>query len=173
MHVLIATDGQLAAEPAADLAARLAGPEGQVTILTVVEVPRRLLGDLRAAFGDITPEAISVDHETVDVRERVRTEHSGWPGDDAVIERYLSDQGQDRTAGLVKALRDKGYEPAIDLREGEQPAADVLRAVDQLGVDVLCIGSHGKGLFEGLLGSVGTKLIRLSPCPVLLIRKRA
>jgi hypothetical protein len=39
MHVMIATDGSIDSKKAASLAAGLAG-EGQVTVYTVVEVPR-------------------------------------------------------------------------------------------------------------------------------------
>lgn len=77
-----------------------------------------------------------------------------------------------RTSDLVAALRARGIEPTIDIREGESPTSDILKAIDDLGADVICIGSHGQGLFEGLLGSVGTKLTRLAPVPVVLIRKR-
>jgi nucleotide-binding universal stress UspA family protein len=172
MHVLIATDGQLDAATGADLAARLAGSDGRITVLSVVEVPRRLLADLRRAFfDDIAGQAISVDHETVTVQETVQAS-AGWPGDDAMIERYLADQGKARTASLVAALRTRGVEPTVDIREGESPTSEILDAIDGMGVDVVCIGSHGQGLFEGLLGSVGTKLTRLAPVPVLLIRTR-
>jgi len=173
MHVLVATDGHLDAEQSADFATRLAGADGRVTIISIVEVPRRLLTDIRAAFGDVSPEAITVDRETVDVRQTVHTEGSGWPGDDAMIERYLADQRRERTSKLVAALEAKGVTPSVDVREGEQPASELMRAIAELKADVLCIGSHGGGLFEGLLGSVGTKLTRNAPCPVLLIRKRS
>ena len=38
MHVLVATDGHLDATATANFAARLAGPDGRVTVLTVDEV---------------------------------------------------------------------------------------------------------------------------------------
>jgi nucleotide-binding universal stress UspA family protein len=54
--------------------------------------------------------------------------------------------------------------------EGEKPTETILEHVDALGADVLVIGSHGQGAFSGLLGSVGTKLVRGSPKPVLLLK---
>jgi nucleotide-binding universal stress UspA family protein len=172
MHVLIATDGHLDAEVGAELATRLAGPSGKVSILSIVEVPRRLLTDLRKAFGDVSPEAISVDRETVDVRQTLQTEGSAWPGDDAIIDRYLADQRKRRTSEMAAAVEARGITPIVEVREGEQPASDILRAVEELGAEILCVGSHGGGLFDGLLGSVGTKLMRMAPCPVLLIRTK-
>jgi nucleotide-binding universal stress UspA family protein len=172
MHVLIATDGQLDPAMGADLAATLAGPDGRVTVFSVVEVPRRLLADLRTGFfGDITEQAVTVDHETVTIQEAVDTS-GGWPGDDAMIERYLADQGTARTEPLVAALRTHGVEPDVVIREGESPTSSILAAIAELEADLVCIGSHGQGLFEGLLGSVGTKLTRLAPVPVLLVRRR-
>lgn len=172
MHVLIATDGQIDPAMGADLATRLAGTDGRITVLSVVEVPRRLLADLRTGFfGDITEQAVSVDHETVTIQETFDPS-AGWPGDDAMIERYLSDQGSTRTEPLVAALRTHGIEPDVVIREGESPTSAILDAITELEADVVCIGSHGQGLFEGLLGSVGTKLTRLAPVPLLLIRRR-
>jgi nucleotide-binding universal stress UspA family protein len=173
MHVVIATDGHLDPGRGAEFAARLAGEGGKVTVLSIVEVPRRLLDDLRSVYGRTEEETLIVDHETVNVREVPAVDHSPWPGDDAMIGRYLRDQVSERTDDLVAALRVRGVEPNIEAREGESPAADILAAVKEIEADVLLIGSHGRGLFEGLLGSTGTKLARLAECPVLLIRKRA
>jgi nucleotide-binding universal stress UspA family protein len=50
---------------------------------------------------------------------------------------------------------------------GTRPPID---AVIDRSPDVLCVGTHGAGLFEGLLGSLSTKLARLAPCSALLIR---
>ena len=47
MHVLVATDGKLDPNRVADFAVRLAGSDGMVTVVTVIEIPRRLLSDLR------------------------------------------------------------------------------------------------------------------------------
>ena len=54
--------------------------------------------------------------------------------------------------------------------EGENASRSVLEAVNDHAPDVLCVGTRGLGLFEGLLGSVSTKLARLAPCSVLLLR---
>lgn len=168
MHVVIATDGQMDVIHAADLATRLAGDGGTVTILSIVEIPRGLLNDLRSQFesGD---EAVSIDRETVDVR-RTQTDPGSWPGADAFIDRYLRDKASERTSALADALRSHGTTAEIDVREGERVARDILDAVVELDADVVCVGSHGAGRFEGLLGSTGTKIARHAPCPVLLIR---
>ena len=52
MHVMVATDGSLDAKKAAAFAANLTGDDGRVTVLTVVEVPRQMLDDMRRASAD-------------------------------------------------------------------------------------------------------------------------
>lgn len=168
MHAVIATDGQMDAELAAAMASRLAGPDGRVTVLTIVEIPRTLLRDLRVRYTADAGEAVTVDRSTVDVRPT--GEPGSWPGEDAVIARYLRDKSADRTSALVDALAARGITATVDAREGERVATDILEAVAELDVDVLCVGAHGAGRFEGLLGSTSTKIARHSPCPVLLLR---
>ena len=168
MHVLVAPVGSLDADRVAALSCRLAGSDGSITVFTAVEVPRTLLSSLRSSYGDA--ELFMLDRESVDVRATDSREHSGWPGDDAVIERYLNDRSEAATGALVAALQACGREPEVEVRESENAAATILDAIRQIEPDVVCIGSHGSGRFEGLLGSAGTKITRLAPCPVLLIR---
>ena len=168
MHVLIATDGNLDAARCAALACRLAGTDGAITVFTAVEIPRTLLSRLRAGFDEA--QLLILDRENVEVRATDSREHSGWPGDDAVIARYLTDKGEEATAPLIAALNECGVEPEVDVRESENPAATILDAIREAQPDVVCIGSHGSGRFEGLLGGTGTKITRLAPCPVLLVR---
>ncbi len=168
MHVLIATDGQLDPARTSAFATRLAGDDGRITIFTAVEIPRTLLSGLRAVHDQA--ELLILDHENVEVRATEPREHSSWPGDDAVIERYLSDRRDEATARIRAALGDVGVEPEIVVHESENAAASVLDFVRETKPDIVLIGSHGSGRFEGLLGSIGTKITRLAPCPVLLIR---
>lgn len=170
MHVLIATDGTLDATKAADFASALAGTDGSVTVLTMVEINRNLLRDLRSLFGERVLDATHQDAEYVGLQpEAGTTVGADWPGDDEMLTRYLDDQKTMRTSELVAALEAAGLTPDVIVREGEAASGIVAGATD-IGADVICIGSHGKGLFEGLLGSVSTKLARRSPTPVLIIR---
>ena len=44
-------------------------------------------------------------------------------------------------------------------------------AADELGADLIVIGTHGRGgLSHALLGSVAEKVVRKAPCPVLTVR---
>lgn len=170
MHVLVATDGRMHVDQATDFAARLAGPHGQVTVLTVVEIPRRLLEELRQVMGEQPEVRVDADAEYVETTPPDGSPPRGWPGDDAMIARYLEDKRIQHAEPIVEALRARGVEARGNAIESEHPAIAIVEAVVDLGADVLIIGNRGQGRFQGLLGSTGTKLVRRSPVPVLVLR---
>lgn len=170
MQIIIATDGNLDTDLTAELAGRLFEEGDTVTIATAVEVPRTLLTDLRGFFRNPPPTAdIDEDHEYVG-QPTAGTLTSHWPGDDAMIARYVADQSTKRTKTLQQALTTRGITATVTARESDTPASTILELVNELEATVLMIGTHGRGRFEGLLGSTGTKLARLAPCAVMLVR---
>lgn len=170
MHVLLATDGTLDPGKSVPFAAALAGPDGTVTVITVVEINRNLLRDLRELFGERLVDPPHQDAEYVGMTGNTGSSVGpDWPGDDQMLARYLHDQRDARTGSLVAALREAGIEPDVRVVEGEAAPAIVALATE-LEVDVVCVGSRGRGLFDGFLGSTSTKLARRSPTPVLIIR---
>jgi len=171
MHVLIATDGTMDVEKASKFGTALAGPNGRVTVLTIIEVHRNLLRDLRAIYGERHPPRIDQDAEYVSVRSTDTSPDAGWPGDDEMIARYLDQQREARTETLVAELSETGVEVEVVALEGENAASGIIAVAKDLGAEVVVLGSHGSGLFEGLLGSTGTKLARRAPCPVLVLRE--
>jgi nucleotide-binding universal stress UspA family protein len=168
MHVLVATDGTLDITRTAQIAGRLAGQTGRVTVFTAVEVPRQILSDLRSA------STRHADPATLDVafrREQAGDLATGhWIGDDAFVAQYVKRVVSTRTTDLVAALQADGVDVVAIGVEGESASRSVLEAVGEHQPDVLCVGTHGQGRFEGLLGSLSTKLARLAPCSVFLIR---
>lgn len=51
------------------------------------------------------------------------------------------------------------------------PAAVILGLMEKEPVEMLVIGSRGLGALSGLvMGSVSQKLVRLAPCPVLIVK---
>lgn len=170
MHVLVATDGALDVESATRFANALAGDDGRITVMTVVEVNRNLLGDLRAIYGERHPPPIDRDAEYVSMNTVDSDVAAGWPGDDEMLERYLDDQRERRVGPLAAALQAEGATVDVQAAEGEDPAGTIIHYARQIGADVPVVGSHGSGFFDGLLGSTSTKLARRSPCPVLVLR---
>jgi len=71
---------------------------------------------------------------------------------------------------IVDALRAHDVEASGTAREGDDTATDIIDLADELGAEVIVVGSHGHGGFQGLLGSTGSKLVRRSPVPVLVVR---
>ena len=166
MKTLIATDGAMDLEKVGRAAAGFG--DGEVTVLTVVEVPRSLLSDLRSVYGERSEPHISTDAEYVTIPPSEPGIGRGWPGDDEMIARYVTDQTERRTAALMAALAEAGVKATVRAVEGEHPVDVILDACAD--VDLLVIGARGRGRFEGLLGATSTKLSRRAPCSVLLIR---
>jgi nucleotide-binding universal stress UspA family protein len=54
-----------------------------------------------------------------------------------------------------------------------KPAAQILALAEEVGADLLFIGSHGKtGVERLLLGSVSERVVREAKCPVLVVRPK-
>lgn len=169
MNIVITTDGALDAAATAAMVSPLA-TGGTVTVLTVVEVPRRLLSDLRAVYGQRSGPAVDADAEYVGIAPAEPDVGRDFPGEDSIIDQYLADQREERTADVVAALEAGGVSPSVEILESENTARTILKALKDSKADLAVMGTHGTGLFEGLLGSVGTKVARHAPCSVLLIR---
>ena len=169
MNIVIATDGALDAATAAEMVAPLA-PGGTVTVLTVVEIPRRLLSDLRAVYGERSGPAVDADAEYVGIAPAEPNVGRDFPGEDSIIEQYLANQLEERTGQMVAALESAGVTPNVEILESENTARTLVQAFKDTKADLAVLGTHGKGLFEGFLGATGTKVARHAPCSVLLIR---
>ncbi len=167
---MVATDGSIDAKKTTALVSRLAADGGRVTVFTVVEVPREMINEMRSAAGNPADEKareLSVEYRNTPAND---PEVTKWVGDDTVLNQYVGRKVSDRTALLGAELEAAGVETEVIGEEGENAARAVLEAAKRLDADVLCIGTHGLGRFEGLLGSLSTKVARLAPCPVLLVR---
>ena len=55
---------------------------------------------------------------------------------------------------------------------GQEPAEGILLAADEVGADLIMMGSHGrKGLKKIILGSVAQSVLNISPLPVMIIKQ--
>lgn len=173
MHVLVATDGILDPEEVATFAGPLAGEGGTVTVLVVVEIPRTLLEDMRAAYGQESAINTFGLRQEVGAPAARADQPKSWPGDDSVIERYLSDRLKRGASPIVDFLNERGIEAEGVVVEHENIGDGILEQVTDRDADVLVIGSYGQDAIHGVMGSIGTKVVRRSPKPVLLIRRQA
>lgn len=70
---------------------------------------------------------------------------------------------------IVAASSERGLESQEHVRSG-QPAEVILAAVEELGIDLVVMGTHARsGVDRVLLGSVAESVIRESPVPVLTV----
>ena len=77
-------------------------------------------------------------------------------------------EAEAEAAELEAKLGDVGIVRAF--RAGT-PADEICRYVDEQGIDLVVIGTHGRtGLERLMMGSVAESLVRKCPCPVLSVR---
>ena len=68
-------------------------------------------------------------------------------------------------------LAARGAEVVPLLRAGT-PWEEILSTAQEVKADLIIVGTHGRrGLPRALLGSVAEKVVRLAPCPVLVVRQ--
>jgi len=170
VHVLIATDGALDADAASTFASALAGDGGSVTVATVVRIPRRLVADLKAQYGDQPPVSVDTDVEYVGAPKSGAQLERGWPGEDAIIDRYLSDKGDEICVPLAAKFEGSNVSVSTTAVEGDDVADGVMSLCTETGADVIVIGARGINAFQGLLGSTGARIVRRSTVPVLVLR---
>jgi nucleotide-binding universal stress UspA family protein len=143
-RLLVPTDGSENADLALPHAAELAGIDGGIVdLLNVV--------DLDQAGGPF--DAGGIEPEFVD-----RLEERGQ----AAVEEVADD--------LASLAPDAEVRPAVERTEtGGGVAATIAAAVEENGVDLVAMGSHGRGnLRRTLLGSVASKVLRTVDVPVLV-----
>lgn len=139
--ILLPTDGSDAAEAAADRGIDLA---------TQLDVPVHLLF---VADEDVSGGLASLlsDRDVDSVEE-------------------LRKQGSDHLARVGTSAREQGVEFVAATREGN-PAEEIVDYAAENGIDMVVMGTHGRGGFERfLIGSVTDRVIRTAPIPVMAVR---
>jgi len=91
-----------------------------------------------------------------------------WPTPDQE-DRYLRFLEQELESALVKVLGDDGVGTRRHVVRGE-PVKRIEALAKELGADLICLGSTGKGAVQRiLLGSVSQTVVRTSRIPVLTV----
>lgn len=100
-----------------------------------------------------------------------------WAGAEAVSVDFARLQaeleaGAHNTLNRVITAEDREQLGAVTVvRTGSSPAFEIAVYAKGEGIDVIVIGTHGRGLLGHLLmGSVAEKVVRIAPCPVLTVR---
>ncbi len=82
-----------------------------------------------------------------------------------------------RKANALESLREKfpsdQYEGIHFHVAVGDPSAEIIDFAQTENIDLIAISSHGyTGLRRFLLGSVAERVVRFSPCPVLVLRRK-
>jgi nucleotide-binding universal stress UspA family protein len=141
-NILVATDFGQASETAMNYGRALARTFG--ARLHVLHVTQNAL-----MFSG--PEAVGVDFGAVQARL-----------DEAATQQLNSVVGDDdrRELGALSLIR-----------SGTSPAHEIVLYASSAKVDLIVIGTHGRGAMAHLfMGSVAERVVRAAPCPVLTVR---
>ena len=70
-----------------------------------------------------------------------------------------------------KSLDGKGINAKTSVEVGFDVAGTLLEAIEREHVDYVVISTHGRsGWYPSVFGSIAEKVVKLAPCPVLLLR---
>lgn len=159
MNILIATDGTLPVGDTVEHVARHHREEDTVTVMTAVKLPRQLLRQLQVMARS---EGASIE-EVVDaagpgmvgigggdrVAERLAPTAAMGSFDD-LLERYYAEAARACTQPMVEGLAEAGITARSLVRESQnRTAATVNEACRVCKVDLLVVGSAGRGQFDG------------------------
>lgn len=88
-------------------------------------------------------------------------------------ERFIAYEAQKaKFAYIQNFLEDNKFEYTFILEEGDA-AENIIKTAKNLNIDLVAVGSHNKKVFERLfLGSVAYKVLRLSPCSVMIVSSK-
>jgi nucleotide-binding universal stress UspA family protein len=82
----------------------------------------------------------------------------------------LEDAVRERLVKILTPREQIEFRPVFEFRSGA-PAAEIARYAKEADVDLIVMGTHGRGLVaHAVLGSVAEKVVRTAPCPVLTVR---
>lgn len=85
--------------------------------------------------------------------------------DFALVQTQIEDAARKKLADLV------GSDGITVVRSGTSPAFVIVDYAKENNVDLIVVGTHGRGMMAHLLiGSVAERVVRMSPCPVLTVR---
>lgn len=143
-NILLATDGSRSSEASAATTAKIAGQFGsRIHLVHVTSVH-----SFYSSYGEGESDTLSIFEED---DERARS----------LLERQ------------AEKLRGEGVNvEQTYLRTGE-PDAEVVALAEEIGVDLVVVGSHGTGAMQRApIGRVSESIVRHAHCPVLVVRQQ-
>jgi nucleotide-binding universal stress UspA family protein len=88
------------------------------------------------------------------------------------VPRRIDEEGLEaKLQGQVDQLNAAGAEAELRVivtTYASGPAHDIASVAEEVGADLIAVGTRGQGLISGLLlGSVTQRLLQIAPCPIL------
>lgn len=90
-----------------------------------------------------------------------------WGDQVVMLESNLRDEAAKRMAGTIRQLK---LDPKNGIIRDGRPASEIHNAVDELGIDLIVLGTHGQSGLKLLLGSTASSVLHGVKCDVLAIR---
>ncbi|MGE5125283.1 MAG: universal stress protein [Betaproteobacteria bacterium] len=88
----------------------------------------------------------------------------------AEVFQEISGYAKTELAKLGEEARSRGLTVREEVVQGK-PSAEIIRFASENEVDMIVLGTHGKGMLDqALFGSTTERVVRRSPCPVLTVR---
>jgi len=88
----------------------------------------------------------------------------------AEVFQEISGYARAELAKLAVQVREKGVEVEDQVVQGK-PSAEIVRFAEKNAIDMIVLGTHGKGMLDqALFGSTTERVVRRAPCPVLTVR---
>jgi len=89
----------------------------------------------------------------------------------AEVFQEISGYARAELAKLGAEAREKGVSVREEVVQGK-PSAEIIRFAREGEVDMIVLGTHGKGMLDqALFGSTTERVVRRAPCPVLTVRQ--
>jgi nucleotide-binding universal stress UspA family protein len=88
----------------------------------------------------------------------------------AEVFQEISGYAKAELAKLGQEARERGLAVRELVIQGK-PSAEIIRFAAENDIDVIVLGTHGKGMLDqALFGSTTERVVRRAPCPVLTVR---
>jgi nucleotide-binding universal stress UspA family protein len=89
----------------------------------------------------------------------------------AEVFQEISGYAKTELSKLAEDARKRGVSVSELVVQGK-PSAEIIRHAAESEVDMIVLGTHGKGMLDqALFGSTTERVVRRAPCPVLTVRK--
>jgi nucleotide-binding universal stress UspA family protein len=90
----------------------------------------------------------------------------------AEVFQEISGYAKAELAKLAALARERGVAAVAEIVVQGKPSAEIIRHAAENAVDMIVLGTHGKGMLDqALFGSTTERVVRRAPCPVLTVRK--